>query len=691
MSGQLPDLDEMVSFAVDNGAQAGPFAMRAIIDTIRLGQRDPNTLVWWAGEADWVPFSSVSGLMTLLQDAPTDQLPPPPEPVAPEPLEELMPEQALSESAAGDDSSLSIETAESAGVEVGAGNAMGMAGLAAGAAATGAIVGQAVEPATDAVAEAVEPATEAMGAVVDTAAPDAAISDIVTEPLADTPDALAEPVEALAEPAEVFDPATLGGDTPVGTVSVDSGLLVDSSASEAVVDAVEPAGLTGDVLDDGWVDHSNVVADADPNAETPGDGSTIAADLAGAATVGSDDAAGKVVTETTDPSTSRWGTFSNTEVASDPDPVAEPESAPAAAPTEPEPASATDDDEGTGGISGLFGAGTAAVAGTAAAGAAVVGASMPEPIVDPIQPVVNDPVGGFAASPDADSAANEGGEADAVVELEPDPAPLQADPETVSDLPDPPITSPVDDDPSTWAAAPAPVVSNDPPPPATDAEPTSDTPDNVSPLESVGAQIEALGAEPIPGAPASIDDEDLEAHFADMVRASWAHWKRVDWANRLDDVLVGAVITSALENGNALIDIDSDGRNHFVRFENTTDGSRTTMALNHLTPSPTEGEVLGHHARVVIGWGQRVVDASAAVSAVKDEMKSAMVQSAEPGTVTVEADVASGYAYTQVDLIWAIEDYVNRDWTVDHVALGRSMAAATHSLRKYWLGRFQAA
>ena len=77
MSSELPDLDEAISFAVDNGAQAGPFPMRAIIDSVKQGQRLPGTLVWWAGEPDWVPFNSVPGLVALTQD-PVETLPPPP-------------------------------------------------------------------------------------------------------------------------------------------------------------------------------------------------------------------------------------------------------------------------------------------------------------------------------------------------------------------------------------------------------------------------------------------------------------------------------------------------------------------------------------------------------------------------------------------------------------------------------------
>lgn len=66
MDFELPDLDEPVSFAVDNGSQAGPFPMRSIIDSVQAGHRSASTLVWWAGQPEWVAFEAVPKLMELV-------------------------------------------------------------------------------------------------------------------------------------------------------------------------------------------------------------------------------------------------------------------------------------------------------------------------------------------------------------------------------------------------------------------------------------------------------------------------------------------------------------------------------------------------------------------------------------------------------------------------------------------------
>jgi len=68
---ELPDLDENVSFIVDNGASLGPVPMREIIARIRSGACPSSSLVWWAGATDWVRFDTLPDLMMLIEQAST--------------------------------------------------------------------------------------------------------------------------------------------------------------------------------------------------------------------------------------------------------------------------------------------------------------------------------------------------------------------------------------------------------------------------------------------------------------------------------------------------------------------------------------------------------------------------------------------------------------------------------------------
>lgn len=111
MASEIPDLDEDVSFIVDNGASVGPIPMREIIASISSGERSSTSLVWWAGATDWCRFDSVNALVALVTPAvpplpPALQTPLPPTPTLkqvgqsptaeePAPVEEPAPAEEL--------------------------------------------------------------------------------------------------------------------------------------------------------------------------------------------------------------------------------------------------------------------------------------------------------------------------------------------------------------------------------------------------------------------------------------------------------------------------------------------------------------------------------------------------------------------------------------------------------------------
>jgi hypothetical protein len=55
--------------------------------------------------------------------------------------------------------------------------------------------------------------------------------------------------------------------------------------------------------------------------------------------------------------------------------------------------------------------------------------------------------------------------------------------------------------------------------------------------------------------------------FVGLVNQSWKHYNEELQNTRMDDLLVGAVIASTVEQGYALIDLKLDGTNHRLRFE----------------------------------------------------------------------------------------------------------------------------
>lgn len=184
-------------------------------------------------------------------------------------------------------------------------------------------------------------------------------------------------------------------------------------------------------------------------------------------------------------------------------------------------------------------------------------------------------------------------------------------------------------------------------------------------------------------------DEELDLVFGELVRGSWKYFHAHDTADHIDEVFVGALITSTLDNGYSLIDITSDGSNHYLRFENLGNGTRIVFSVNHLARDLIAARVLGQMASVVIGYGERVQDPDRVWQALKAEYKSGYLQSPEPGTVTVDADMAAGYVYVQVDLYWNIGEYVSDKLEIDYPKLTSHVGATVNALRKYLVGRFR--
>jgi len=194
---------------------------------------------------------------------------------------------------------------------------------------------------------------------------------------------------------------------------------------------------------------------------------------------------------------------------------------------------------------------------------------------------------------------------------------------------------------------------------------------------------------PAPAAAANESEDDRHDRvFGELVKSSWNYLAEHRFAQHVDEVFLGAVITATLDNGYSLIDLSSDGTHHFLRFENLEDRSRTLFRLTHLTGSLAVAKVLGQRASAIIGYGERVSNITKVWSAIQAEMKSSYIRDPEPGTITVDGDLNSGYVYCQVDLYLDIEEYVGRDYTIRYDQLAAHVGATTHALRKYLRGRF---
>mgnify|MGYP000035023173 CR=1 FL=1 len=195
-------------------------------------------------------------------------------------------------------------------------------------------------------------------------------------------------------------------------------------------------------------------------------------------------------------------------------------------------------------------------------------------------------------------------------------------------------------------------------------------------------------AEPVTYAPKTDEDVRMDAIFDDLMQATHDYREAHEFASCIDEVFLGAVITAGLDAGRALTDLTSDGTHHFLRFVSPDDGSRVLLRVTHLTGNLTTSRVQGHMASVVVGYGERMARFAEIWASLGEAGRSGIVPRDTPGALVIDGDVASQYVYVQVRLYLRIDDYVQRDWSIDYDRLSEHISACVRALRIHLHGRF---
>jgi len=188
----------------------------------------------------------------------------------------------------------------------------------------------------------------------------------------------------------------------------------------------------------------------------------------------------------------------------------------------------------------------------------------------------------------------------------------------------------------------------------------------------------------------SENTELLERIFVGLVDQSWQRYNEDIKNKHMDDLLVGAVIASTVGSGFSLIDLNSDGVRHYLRFENMENRERIVFELTNMAEDTVTAKVRGRWARTVIGYGSPSKDTKTAWNILKAEVKSSfIVDRNEPGVITFDADLTSGYIYAQVPLLLNLDRYFGEGYEIKYDLLQRHTEAAIHSLKKYLQGRLK--
>ncbi len=209
-----------------------------------------------------------------------------------------------------------------------------------------------------------------------------------------------------------------------------------------------------------------------------------------------------------------------------------------------------------------------------------------------------------------------------------------------------------------------------------------------------------------------LSDQELDDEVVALVNRSWKLYKETEFATSIDEAMLGGVITALVDCGFVLIDLETPGaglaaapaqsgitvetgaaspvpvRNNSLRFEEPETHARVVVELEHLTPDVATSKLIGHRAAVVVGYGERVPNFSQVGQAVRQEVQSGWIASPEPGTVTFDADISSGYVYAQIDLLLELDRYVGEDLSVDHDLLRRHLASVVYTMQTFIRARF---
>lgn len=202
--------------------------------------------------------------------------------------------------------------------------------------------------------------------------------------------------------------------------------------------------------------------------------------------------------------------------------------------------------------------------------------------------------------------------------------------------------------------------------------------------DTPGEPADAVNSEAAVGAEAHVPDEEKHvANFEALVKKSEANQRRLEWATRVDELLLAACIETITGRGFTAMDISSTGQNHRVGFESEEDNRFVVLQIVPLVN--IGGDAFGRHMEVEISWGQDVNDLAQAAETVHALSADGETK---PGKVRAAIDPTGNRVFTKVDLLWAGEDFVSPDFEVDADAVDDAVAAALHILERRWYKLF---
>lgn len=209
---------------------------------------------------------------------------------------------------------------------------------------------------------------------------------------------------------------------------------------------------------------------------------------------------------------------------------------------------------------------------------------------------------------------------------------------------------------------------------------------DLEPAESESESESVAPAESAAGSWQAVEGTTgLDERFAEMVERSAIHKRRLDWALRVEELLLSASITVVVDKGFVLADLDTHDTLQRATFDHNEDARQIRLELSPLSPVNAAGDPVDRLVKVSMAWTQKVENADNAFATVRAEVSD---DAPAPGEIRCEANMVASSASTMVDLVWGAREFVKEDHRVDRANLELSLTAIVQTLESRWYELF---
>ncbi|AAB99285.1 hypothetical protein MJ_1279 [Methanocaldococcus jannaschii DSM 2661] len=173
----------------------------------------------------------------------------------------------------------------------------------------------------------------------------------------------------------------------------------------------------------------------------------------------------------------------------------------------------------------------------------------------------------------------------------------------------------------------------------------------------------------------------MDKRFIELIKKGWKLKNEENKATYIDEVFLGAIITTLTDNGYVLMDIASNGNFHYFMFEHLESWDRIKIVAEVLPHSLTDVKVIG--ARMFIEFSYGVMIKGIPPSLFGLGLKGYLSQMlSNIGSIRYEYD--GYYTFVNCATYLLINDYIDFDTlTIDWEKLNNDINAIISSLAKY--------